>query len=402
MKTSQLCVENTCCGCGACAVICPKNAILMSENQYGFIYPKINEGVCIDCGACKKICVFSTEKKSNEYTCYACANINNNQIMKSASGGAFSAIATAFLKDGGYVCGAASEIKDGMSIVEHKIINKIEELPKLQGSKYVQSNTLCAFKKIPELLKNGEKVLFSGTPCQVDAIKSLCRKYVETSLFTIDIICHGVPSQKLFNGYLDEYQRKLGSQITYIDFRNKEYGWGLTGISKFANGYEETITPEKSSYYKYFLDGEIYRDNCYNCSYANLKRVGDLTVGDYWGFQKFSPELKAKSNISEKKGVSCLIINNKIGQKMFDKYGDDLAVYSVEIEKVMIINAQLREPACHTKKRAKLLTIFANKGYAPIEKNFQNKLLLKQYKDRIKRIIPKNIKNIIKKIVKRQ
>ena len=390
-----------CCGCGACAVNCPKKAISLVENKYGFTYPRIEENECIDCGACKRVCVFSKGKTANEYKCYACSNQDNDLIMKSASGGVFSAIASAFLADKGYVCGASAIIKDGEITVEHKIINNINELYQLQGSKYVQSSTRRSFCEIQKLLKNGQKVLFSGTPCQVDAIKSLCKQYVGKNLFTIDLICHGVPSQKFLNGYLKEYQKRNRARLTYIDFRNKQYGWGLTGITKFIGKDDKTISPETSSYYKLFLDGEIYRENCYNCTYTNLNRVGDLTIGDYWGFQDLSPELKGNPNISEKKGVSCLMVNNEVGDIMLRKYGENLFTYPVEIEKVMVINTQLREPARCTSKREHILNTFLNKGYEPIEKAFQQQLMIKRCKKSIKNIIPKSVKNIIKKTVSR-
>lgn len=401
MNNSQLYNKNACCGCGACAVVCPKNAISMLEDKYGFVYPSIDSNLCINCGKCKKNCAFIAEKESNEFSCYACANKNNDQILKSASGGAFSAIAYAFLKSGGYVCGATCKIVNGIVKVEHEIISKIEELPKLQGSKYVQSSTIDAFKKIRELIQEGKMVLFSGTPCQVDAIRKICTEYIGKNLFTIDLICHGVPSQKFFNGYLANYQQRKKSQLTYIDFRNKKFGWGLTGLAIFSNNHEDIITPEVSSYYKLFLDGEIYRENCYSCPYANLKRVGDLTIGDYWGIEKYSPDIMMKPNISSMEGVSCLLINNERGKKIIDEYGEGLAMYPVEIEKIMKINTQLREPACHTVERDKILSIFSNDGYATIEKMFQRKKIIRKIKRGIKKIVPKPIKKVLKQLMKK-
>ena len=398
MNSVELYTEKSCCGCGVCAVTCPQNAIWLTENKYGFIYPQIDENKCINCGACKKVCVYSKEKIKNEYESFACVNTNVDLLMKSASGGVFSAIAFSFLKSGGYVCGAAAEIKNGIITVEHRVINKVDELYQLQGSKYVQSCTLISFEKIQQLLKKGEKVFFSGTPCQVDAIKSLCKQYIGKTLFTIDVICHGVPSQKLLNGYLQCIQKKKGACLTYVDFRNKQYGWGLTGIAKFKGKNDETITPDNSSYYKLFLEGEIYRNNCYSCPYASMNRVGDLTIGDYWGFQDLSPELKFNPMISEKRGVSCLIVNNQIGHELLYNYGGELVTYPVEIEKVMVINTQLREPVKHTAKREYIMNTFVNKGYEPIEKLFQREMAIKRYKIIIKNIIPKPIKIIIGKM----
>ena len=389
-------ITDDCISCGACAADCPVEAISEGDGIY-----VIDADTCIDCGACKKICVFSREKNKNEYKCYACVNKNDSLIMKSASGGAFSAIASAFLESGGHVCGAVTVLEKGIITIEHKVINNVEHLYQLQGSKYVQSSTLSAFEEIQKILKKGEKVLFSGTPCQVDAIKNLCKQYVGKSLFTIDIICHGVPSQKFLNGYLQEYQKRKKSCLTYIDFRNKKYGWGLTGVTKFIDKDDSSISPVDSSYYKLFLEGEIYRENCYKCPYANLNRVGDLTIGDYWGFQELSPELKSNPNVSDRKGVSCLIVNNYIGNNLLNEFGGDLFIYPVEVEKVMVINTQLREPAKYTSRRKNILNTFVKKGYGPIEKSFQRKLKVRQCKTIMKKLLPEPIKKIIKCIIEK-
>lgn len=391
MTTRELCYDDICCGCGACVVRCPQNAISIMENEYGFTYPSIDSNRCIDCEACKNICSFNNEKIVHKFKCYASGNQNDDLLMKSASGGVFSAIAYNFIKEGGYVCGSASFFKNGKASVEHIIINQLEDLYQLQGSKYVQSNTVDCFKEIGKLLKNGSKVLFSGTPCQVDAVKALYKKYSGISLFTIDIICHGVPSQSFFNGYLKEYQKKKKSELYYIDFRNKKYGWGLTGIAKFKDGHEETITPEKSSYYRYFLDGEIYRENCYKCPYANLNRVGDMTIGDYWGVEKYSPELLEKGNLFKEKGISCLLTNNDAGEKLLFEYGTQLVTYPVQIDKILKINTQLKEPAKHSEKRQIILKKFRYKGYGEVEKAFNRALVWGKMKSMIKNIIKKVI-----------
>lgn len=399
MNNHELYTEESCCGCGACAVRCPRNAISLEENEYGFIYPQIDEKLCIDCGACKNICVFSKGKESNDFECYACANKDDELIMKSASGGAFSAIAYNFIEAGGYVCGATAVVKDGRIFVEHIMINCVNDLYKLQGSKYVQSSTVSAFQEIQILLKKGERVLFSGTPCQVDAIKSLCKKYVGQTLFTIDIICHGVPSQKFLNGYLYEYQKRKKSSIVYIDFRNKMYGWGKTGIAVFQNNDTDIITMENSSYYNLFMESEVSRDNCYKCPYANLNRIGDVTVGDYWGAQDFSSELINDNMLSEKKGISCLLVNNDIGKKMISDFGKKLTIYPVEKDKIITYNTQLREPAKHTAIRDKVLNTFAEKGYKPIEKSFIRKLRIKKMKKLMKDMVPKKVKDTIKVMI---
>lgn len=401
METVDLYKENQCCGCGACIIKCPKHAIILRENEYGFTYPVIDSSRCIDCKTCINVCAYGVnniKKQAINYNSYACVTSDEELLMNSASGGVFSAISYEFIKNGGYVAGATSSFQNGKISVKHIVINHIEDLYRLQGSKYVQSDTIDSFIEIGNLLKNGEKVLFSGTPCQVDAVKSLYEKYLGRQLYTIDIICHGVPSQRLLNGYLEEYQNSRKAELKYIDFRNKKYGWGLTGIAVFNNGHTETFTPTASSYYRYFLDGEIYRDNCYSCPYANLNRVGDISIGDYWGASRYSPELFQNGLLSEKKGISCLIVNNDIGESLIQKYGLKLTRFPVEIRKILIINTQLKEPARHTQKRERILESFKrHNGYRNIEIEYRREMLIRRAKQRIKLLIPEEIKQGLKK-----
>ena len=194
--------------------------------------------------------------------------------------------------------------------------------------------------------------------------------------------------------------KRLGRQLAYIDFRNKKYGWGKTGIAKFGDT-EILITPENSSYYDLFMESEISRENCYLCPYANLNRVGDFTIGDYWGAAEFSKDLIEKNNLSEEKGISCLIVNNKNGRELLNKFSDNILLFQIDVRKATIYNTQLREPAKHTSKRERIMDTFADKGYAPIEKVFQRQLFIKRCKNKLKQIIPKSIKYTVKKVLKR-
>ena len=395
-----------CCGCGVCSTVCLQKAITMECDNYGFIYPQIDKEKCIDCGACKKICAFYSKNEKNELKCYAAVNIDEEELMKSTSGGIFSGIASMFLNDG-VVCGVKASFNENTVDVRHILINNESQLKELQGSKYVQSYMWHCINDMRKALNSGQKVLFSGTPCQVAGIKSCFKTYLGTQLFTIDIICHGVPSQKLFSEYIKKFQKEKKIQIEKFDFRNKQYSWGLDGlaIGKELDGQERKkikISPQNSSYYRFFLNAEIYRESCYHCPYACKNRVGDITIGDYWGVDKFDLQLLHENGgeFEKNKGISCLLINTQAGEELVHKYGNKIKSFPIKIENVMEINTQLREPAQHSRLRKKLMEAYKKNGYSGIEKIYKKISFMVNIKMQMKRIIPEKIWNIAKSILK--
>lgn len=395
--------KNKCCACGVCAFICPKQAISMECDDLGFIFPVINQNLCVDCGACIKACSYNKGKKMLPSSCYAGISADKVRMMQSSSGGIFSGLASEFLKDG-VVCGAAIQFNDhNRAEIKHILIDDIADLKEIQGSKYVQSYMWKCLSDMRDALKDGKKVLFSGTPCQVDGIKFLFEKYLGTQLYTIDIICHGVPNQQFFNDYLKQYKEKNGIKLAKFDFRNKRFGWGLDGIAVGTNGKELKVTTENSSYYRYFLNGEIYRENCYNCPYACQGRVGDITIGDYWGVEKYDPQLLDSNGgqFSKENGISCILINSKAGEQLIKDYGKKIDMEPVEIEHVLIVNTQLREPARYSKVRNKIFSLYQNNGYVSVEAFYRKQMLWKKVKNAIKKRIPKLIKVIGKKVLYR-
>lgn len=386
-----------CCGCGICSFVCPQHAISMQADAMGFVYPVINQTLCIDCSACAKNCSYGKEIIPDTLACYAGMNTNDAQLQHSASGGIFSAIASEFLQDG-LLCGATMTLDNGIAIVRHEFGSDIR---KFQGSKYVQSDLLPCLDAIGNALRSGKKVLFCGTPCQVHAVRSLFRNHLDR-LFAIDIICHGVPNQQFFNDYLSLYQKENKFQLVHFDFRNKQYGWGLKGKATDSYGKHHVITPVNCSYYKYFLEGEIYRDSCYNCPYACMQRPGDLTIGDYWGIEKYNSELLAKNGgeFSAKKGVSCLLVNNSRGEELLRKYGRHILTAPVDIQNILIINTQLREPAQHSPKRSKIFNAYQQNGYAGVQRIFRREMGIKKVRKLVKCITPLPIRNAIKNMRK--
>lgn len=301
--------ENECTGCGACFNKCPVQAIQMSENSEGFLFPQINESACIHCGQCLAVCpAHKIEYQNfNEPECYA-ACANDDIRMDSSSGGIFTLAAQYILEQDGYVCGAA--YTDNYEKVEHILVSDKNGLPRLRGSKYAQSDIGQNYREIQTLLQEGKQVLFTGCPCQVAGLyKFLGHKY--DNLFTMDLVCHGVPSPKVFRRFVQQREKEHGS-IKYLSFRDKHaYGWTVSTLINFDNGETYKKYRTDSSYMKSFLELMSLRKSCGNCPFAHIPRMGDLTIADFWNIDKYNKEY------DDKKGTSMVLINNEHGRHLF-------------------------------------------------------------------------------------
>lgn len=365
-----------------CAVSCPKNAIRMTYDRYGFKYPTINEGKCVDCCKCLKECPY----KSNDFLHepqkgYVAFNIDNELIMKSSSGGVFSALAWKFIEEGGCVCGARYDFEN-KPYVFHEIIDKKEMVSVLQGSKYAKSDLGGICLEIERLLKSNKKILFCGTPCQVASVKRTLKKEYD-GLFCIDLICHGVPAEGIFESYVEYLKKRNKKQITDISFRDKMYGWGKFGSIHFSDGGKVPMFYGKSAYYTYFMDGALQRENCYTCPYACSSRVSDITIGDYWFFEKYHPEL-LKDNV-QKRGVSEILINTERGEELINTYGGLLQLKESNISDILSSNTQLNRPVNKNKTRNLLYLMYSVGGYKMIELAF----IFKRIRRKTKYVITK-------------
>ncbi len=397
--------KDNCCGCGSCVNICPQKAISMVEDEYGYLYPSVNESLCIECGLCTKVCRFKGAEELNApKDAYAAVNIDKNQVMNSSSGGIFVAAARYIIQNGGIVYGAAYRNENGIISVEHIGVDNTDDLYKLQGSKYVQSNTGNIYQETKKMLESGRLVLFSGTPCQVSALKGFLRKDYKT-LFIIDIICHGVPNQKLLNDYLQNTIVKSGETIEKIDFRSKNKGWDDYQFKYWlTNQNAKTrcfLAPcYTSSYYSMFLKGEIYRDSCYRCKYAGKNRTGDITLGDFWGVRNQHPELFSEMKWKERRyeGISCALINTRQGEKLIGKISDCLEMVKSDYERVSAQNGQLVHPVSMPDSRSEILDIYVKEGYAGLEKRFRDKSGISYYYLLLKNKFPLKLKLFIKRL----
>lgn len=386
-----------CCGCGACVNICPRTAINMVEDEYGFLYPQIDESKCVRCQKCKTVCAFQNVKEKNEpLETYAAISKNREQASQSASGGIFAALATQVIQEGGIVFGAAFSENYG---VAHRGIEDVEHLFFLQGSKYVQSKIGNTYQQAKGYLEKGKKVLFSGTPCQIAGLKSfLGKKYV--NLLTVDIICHGVPSEKIFLSYLHSLEKKYGGKIKYFTFRDKRIGWGINGRVVFdvENRKNKSIRlwQSGSSYLYYFIRGWLYRENCYRCKYAGRNRPGDITLGDYWGIEKQHPEFLS-SGWDEGNGISVIVVNTEKGQNILGEL-KKIECKQSQFEKAAVANGQLKHPS-EKGKRNEILELYKKNGWGALEKRYKKKIGIKKYSSQIKYVIPKRLKRWLKAIV---
>ena len=329
--------NESCYGCGACSLVCPKGCLEMVSDKEGVVYPRISKfGVCINCGECKAHCPSFVELRDEAYyglqkdwcSVYAANNKDNGIRMKSSSGGIFSLFAECILNDGGYVCGA---IFDRKFAVRHILVHSKEQLYRIMGSKYVQSDITDVLLHIKELLESGEKVLFSGTPCQVAGLRAYLGKKYDT-LLCIEVICHGSPSPLVWKDYFDMKERDKGS-IQSISFREKSKSWTSYLVEiVYANGEREKKNFGDNIFMKGFLADFFLRKTCYSCGYKGKCSVADIQLGDCWGAQEICPGL------DDDKGTSVVIIKSEKGMKYYNMIEDRISHMAVLYDDVVKYN----------------------------------------------------------------
>ena len=325
--------KNKCSGCYGCANVCPKDAISMERDFEGFVYPKIDRQKCIECGLCSKMCPSINKPIVNNNSnpeIYA-AWTNDEEIrINSTSGGVFSEIAIEFLKKGGWVCGARYNENH---YIEHCLINSLDGLKIIRQSKYAQSDIGLTYRKIKELLKKGERVLFCGTPCECSGLINILGENRE-GLTIVDFVCRGANSPKAYEKYLESLEKEYNSKVKKVWFKNKTYGWNRFSTKiEFENG--ESYLEDR--YHDTFMIGYIQynlymRPSCAECSFKDMPRVSDITLADFWGI-KLDDEDK-----DIEKGTSLVIVNSAKGQEIFDSIKERLFWEDKCIEDAVIAN----------------------------------------------------------------
>lgn len=328
--------EKRCTGCGACFNICPTDAITMKLDKDGFLKPYIDSEKCILCHMCEKVCpVNNPIKNSNNENPECMAMLAKDDVrLTSASGGVFTVAAKYILSIGGYVCGAAYNSDWSVS---HKYVSDISKLEPLRSSKYVQSDTEDTFRQTKELLSTGKIVLYSGCPCQIAGLNSFLGKKYD-NLITMDLVCHGVPSYKLYKKYLKEIAK--GREIVSINFRDKEkFGWSTPSSIKFNNNETYTNNCDRDIFYRAFLPCLAVMESCAVCPFSVLPRQGDITIGDFWGIRSFD------NSLDDSKGTSVILINNAKGNDFIKATKQEYAIVrEVPIEVALKVNKTIVAP----------------------------------------------------------
>lgn len=370
--------KTKCCGCGACAQICSKNAIAMQSDSEGFLYPVVDKNKCIKCGLCVKTCpILNKPVTYRILRTYAAKHKSNDIKLKSSSGGIFTALAETILKNNGVVFGAAFD-KDWN--VVHTYVDNLKDLDKLRRSKYVQSDTAETFKQTKEFLEKGKQVLYAGTSCQIAGLRNFLGKDYD-NLLTVDIICHAVPSPAVWQKFLKENLNI--SKIKAINFREKDIGWSnfylsfLTPHGLNAHGKNKTLLEAlhfklravaaavvyRNTYLKAFLTELINRPSCHECYFKGITRLADFTLGDLWGIW---PGIIKRQD--KKYGISVCLVNTEKGIKYFTKVNTILSFQHIALNQVAKFNSALIKSTEANPKRKEFFVRYKTENFNKLVK----------------------------------
>lgn len=377
----QLASHERCTGCTACASVCPHRAITMERDEEGFAFPRIHPDKCVRCGRCKAVCPILHPLEARPAPAVFAA-WNRDPVIRrdSSSGGAFSALADYVLEQGGAVFGAAM---DGQQRVRHTVCFRKEELWRLRGSKYVQSDLGETFALVRRMLKT-RPVLFSGTPCQVDGLYRFLGKRPE-NLVTCDIVCHGVPSPGVWENMVDSMRREQGLELRAVRFRNKVAGWTRPHFTAvYDNGLVDSRPLYETEYGRAFGRALFLRRSCYHCPYASLNRPGDFTLGDFWGLDDYPEE--------RDRGVSLLMVNTLHGAYVFDNL--PLVRKPAALEQAVKGNPRLASPTPPQPQRNAFFAAYALEPFDAVRKRF---LRLPPLPLRLlRKIVPASLINVLR------
>ncbi|MEE1328144.1 MAG: Coenzyme F420 hydrogenase/dehydrogenase, beta subunit C-terminal domain [Oscillospiraceae bacterium] len=368
-----------CTGCTACVSICPQKTIRMETDTEGFLYPNIDEERCVHCHLCEKICPvngYTTESYGHQEA-YAAYSLKDDVLKRSSSGGIFSEIAAYVIAQGGVVFGAAFTKEHA---VKHIAVDTAEELDLLRGSKYLQSDMNDCYIQVKQLLDSGRLVLFTGTPCQVDGLKSYLKTDYD-NLITQDIICHGVPSPLVWKAYLRQMEAKTDTSVSTVNFRDKKYGWDRYCLFvKLSNESEYRKNVTEDLYMRGFLANIYLRPSCYQCRNKSTNRKSDFTLADFWGIKHVCPEMENPD------GTSLVWVNSEKAKAIWEEIRDGFVYRKVDIDKAVRYNSAAVSSVAMPPKRAAFFELIRNNSFeesinAVLPKdNFFKKLMRKAKK----------------------
>ncbi len=387
--------KDKCTGCYACSNICPKNCITMKRDMEGFVYPMIDTKQCIECGLCGKTCPAINVVHNSENTkvpkVFAAWSLNEKIRVESTSGGVFSELALNALKKNSYLCGAQYG-KDHH--IEHCVVNTEEGLNKIRQSKYAQSDVGDNYKRVKELLQDGQKVLFCGTPCEcAGLINFLGRKY--DNLTIVDFVCRGSNSPKVYEKFLKYLENKYQSKISRVWFKNKTYGWNRFSTKvEFENGQDYLEDRFNDIYIVGYIRYNLYmRPSCANCQYKEFPRVSDITLADFWGVKLKDQE----KNIEN--GTSLVMINSAHGEEIFEEIKENLFYEEKTLKDTLEGNPSiLTSPVMNPKREYFFKNLDRMEFDVLAKKCFREKTT---WKTVIKKLIPRPVKKGLKKMLGR-
>lgn len=384
--------KENCCGCSACIHVCKKQALMMLPDNEGFFYPILDMEKCVECGACEKVCpIRNTEKtKNGEPFRVLAAQLKDIALLQqSSSGGVFSAIGVEIIRRSGVVYGASFNSTQKLS---HLRVETIEGLEALRGSKYLQSNLSDCFISIKKDLKEGRWVYFVGTPCQVAGLKLFLRHEYAT-LLTSDVVCHGTPSQAVFDCVIKQIEKRNKGIVQKYSFRDKSVlGWNCASSSSLIrNSKNGTIkvlqySSAMRAYFKAFIGGHLMRYSCYQCPFTTEQRCSDITLADFWGL----PRQQFKY-FNVLKGVSLVMINTVNGESFWNDISKELVVRDENFENASKTNRNL----LHSSQKGSYRDVAYPLAFSDFNK-FENTFLGKNLqKDHIKFLLNRFIRHSI-------
>ena len=385
----MLCNSVSCTACGSCVTICPKNCIRFTTDDYGYTYPYIDTNNCINCGMCEKACPVLTPVKKDSYvypTVYCASSKNTDTVLNSASGGIASEITRLFTKElNGFACGVKSEEDNLPGFV---LLDSESDFRSVSGSKYVHSRDNGIYKKVKECLDFDKKVFFCGLPCQVAALYSYIGGDNE-NLFTADIVCHGCSEESVYKSYLEYLQDKKGERIVNTEHTSKDKGWSILIQRLFKIEFESGDIiyrwSQQDAYLSLFLDSSIFRPACYNCKFARFPRVGDITLGDFFGIGTINNIKSVNKN-----GVNMVMLNTEKGQDLYDMLLPYIDSEERDIKEAVYYNLNLWRPSSKSRIQSDLQKSISDINWDKISDTYYNNKT-----DKTKRLIRKTIKTVL-------
>jgi coenzyme F420-reducing hydrogenase beta subunit len=395
----MICDARKCTGCALCSDVCPVNAIAISDKN-GFYRPVVDDSKCIKCGICKKTC--PSEKATNiaslnlEHDCLASYSLDTLTHFECASGGLCTEISKGFIANGGVVCGAW--FNPDTQRVEHRLVHTIDGLEYLKKSKYVQSYLHGVYHEIKQIIKT-KKVLFIGVPCQVNAIESFIDERHKGNLYSIDLLCHGGSSPLCLTEHIKNMSK--GKKVNNVSFRGGAYDCNFVLYDK--DGRIIYRGPQFTDpYFASFMKHSIFNEVCFNCKFAGNERLGNITVGDFWGLEEsLIPTVGGY-------GVNMVIVNNDKGNYLLDIVKRKMKFVKRPIREAVAGNETLYQPTDKPKEYDELWSVIVECGFAKgldvYGEDFYNKSIFEckkwlrkqKIKSAIKAVLPKQIIETVK------